>query len=149
MPDDEQIRKLILEVLEGGYLMSLGTSDKGGVWVADVIYVYDGDLNIYWMSDPEVRHSQAILEDPQVAGTITVGSGSHGQNIGIQFSGRAEKIEGGRLDLEVMHAAKRNKPLPIDEGKILEGDSWYKITPKLIELIYEPLFGFDKQGLEL
>jgi hypothetical protein len=33
----EEIKKLILEVLEVGHLMSLATADEGGVWVSDVI----------------------------------------------------------------------------------------------------------------
>ena len=45
----EETKELILEVLEKGYLMSLGTQDGGGVWVADVIYVYDEEMNIYGM----------------------------------------------------------------------------------------------------
>lgn len=146
---EHDIRKLVLEVLAGGHLMSLGVADKGGPWVADVIYVYDRDFNIYWISDPDVRHSRAVLADPQAAGTITLSNGPKESNIGIQFSGRAEKIEGGRLDLEIMHAAKRKKRLPLEAGSILEGDSWYVLRPKLIELIYEPLFGFEKQPLEL
>ncbi|MBX4200639.1 hypothetical protein KW786_00765 [Candidatus Parcubacteria bacterium] len=44
---DHDIKKLILEVLEKGYLMSLGTQDSAGVWVCDVIYIFDEDLNIY------------------------------------------------------------------------------------------------------
>jgi uncharacterized protein YhbP (UPF0306 family) len=146
---EHDIRKLVVEVLEGGHLMSLGVADKGGPWVADVIFVHDADLNIYWMSDPDVRHSRALIEDPQAAGTITISNGPKEPNVGIQFSGQVEKIEGGRLDLELMHAAKRKKMLPTEAGSILEGDSWYVLRPKLIELIYEPLFGFDKQGLEL
>ena len=39
-----KLKELIKEVLEKGYLMSLATSDGGGVWVADVIYVYDDEF---------------------------------------------------------------------------------------------------------
>lgn len=56
------IRNRVLEVLEQTYLMSLGIQDDGGVWVSDVIFIYDENLNIYWMSDPEARHSRAIIK---------------------------------------------------------------------------------------
>ncbi len=46
----KDIKQLIKEVLERGYLMSLGTVDDGGVWVSDVIYVFDDDFTMYWMS---------------------------------------------------------------------------------------------------
>ncbi|OGN16507.1 MAG: hypothetical protein A3C88_02890 [Candidatus Yanofskybacteria bacterium RIFCSPHIGHO2_02_FULL_50_12] len=143
-----KLKELIKEVLEKGYLMSLATSDGGGVWVADVIYVYDDELNIYWMSDPGVRHSQAILKNNQLAGTITI-SGQGEDNLGIQFAGTAEKIEGPRYDLVKKHFAKRNKPEPAEADDVLQGDSWYIFKPTKIELTHEKLFGFDKQKLEL
>lgn len=144
----EDIKKLVKEILEKGYLMSLATVDNGGVWVADVIFVFDSDLNIYWMSSPHVRHSKALLQNNKVAGTITVTSPKE-DNLGIQFEGTAEKIEGHRHDLAKKHYAKRKKPEPQETDDVLEGDSWYVLKPKKIELIHEELFGFNKQTLEL
>jgi uncharacterized protein YhbP (UPF0306 family) len=140
--------ELVKEVLTRSYLMSLAIVDEGGVWVADVIYVFDDELNIYWMSDPDVRHSQAILKNDKVSGTITT-SGPQEQNMGIQFSGVAEKIDGPRFDLAKKHFLKRNKPEPVESADVLEGDSWFTLKPKLIQLTYEKLFGFDKQNLNL
>ncbi len=144
---NENIRALVKEALEKGYLMSLGTHD-GAPWVADVIYVFDDDLNIYWMSDPDVRHSQAIAKDPNVAGAITP-SGKGEDNLGIQFQGIAEKIDGPRHDLAVKHFAKRDKPAPTEDEDVLQGDSWYVLRPKKIDVNCECLFGFDKRYLEL
>ena len=129
--------------------MSLGTMDDGGVWVADVIYIYDGDLNIYWMSDPECRHSKAISENNKVAGTITISTKSKELNLGIQIEGNAEKIEGKRFDLVIKHLAKRGYKIPKNPIDILEGDSWYKLVPTKIERTDEEHFGFDKQELKL
>lgn len=142
------IKPFIQEVLEKGYLISLATQDGGGVWVADVIYIFDDKLNIYWMSDAEVRHSQAILKNSQVAGTITV-SGPGEDNLGIQFEGVAEKIEGPRYDLAQKHFAKRSKPVPQESDDVLQGDSWYVLRPAKIELTNEALFGFEKQQFKL
>lgn len=128
--------------------MSLGTTDDTGVWVADVIYIHDDELNIYWMSDPSTRHLQAVLKNNKVAGTITVsGQGEH--NLGIQFEGEAQKIEGARYDLAKKHCAKRQKPEPKESDDVLGGDSWYVLRPKHMELIHEKLFGFEKQKIEL
>ena len=145
---EHDIKKLIQEVFEKGYLMSLATEDDGGVWVSDVIYVHDDELNIYWMSDPDVRHSQAILKNPRVAGTITV-SDKGENNLGVQFMGIAENVNGANFDLAKKHYAKRNKPEPKETDDILHGDSWYILKPQKIELINEKLFGFDKQILQL
>ena len=145
---EHDIKKIIKEVLEKGYLMSLGTMDEGGVWVCDVIYVFDDELNIYWMSDSETRHSKAILINPKIAGTITVNSPKE-NNLGIQFEGTAEKIEGARYDLAKKHYAKRKKVEPKETEDVLQGDSWYQLKPKRIELICEEFFGFEKQKLNI
>ncbi len=142
-----RIKLLIQEVLEKGYLMSLATIDDGGVWVSDVIYIFDNDLNIYWMSDPGARHSQAILQNNKIAGTITV-SGQGEDNLGIQFEGIAEKIDGARYDLALKHFSKRKKPVPTETEDVLRGDSWFVLKPQKIELICERLFGFEKQKYE-
>lgn len=143
-----ETKQLILEVLGRGYLMSLGTLVEHNPWASDVIYIHDEDLNIYWMSDTETRHSKAIETHPQVAGTITV-SGQGQDNLGLQFSGIAQKIDGARYDLALKHFAKRKKDLPQEEDDVLKGDAWYILKPTRIELIYEKLFGFEKQVIEL
>ncbi len=128
--------------------MSLATVDDEGVWVADVVYVYDDDFNIFWMSDPDTRHSKALHNNPHIAGTITI-SGQGENNLGIQFKGQAEKIEGSRYDLTIKHFSKRKKPVPKETDDVLEGDSWYILRPEIIELICEKEFGFEKQKLNL
>jgi len=142
------IRKIIIdEVLSKAHLMALATSDDDGVWISYVVYVFDDDLNIYWLSRPETRHSKAILQNPDVAGTISVGHRSKEDNIAIQFSGVAQKIEGDVLPMAIKHYEKRGYPVP-QEGEILrKGESWYCAKPKFIDLTYEPLFGFNKQKL--
>ncbi len=141
----------ILEVLSKGHLMSLATQDDGGVWVSDVIYVHDEVLNIYWMSSPAVRHSQAILNNSSVAGTITVTVKVGEPNLGIQFSGRAEKIQGPRYDLATKHFTRRDKEVPAESEDVLAGGnkSWYVIHPAKIELIDEENLGYKKTSLEI
>ena len=143
------IKKRIKEVLDRGHLMSLGISDEAGVWVADVIYIHDDIFNIYWVSDPAARHSWAVIRYKQVAGTITISNKSKELNLGIQFHGLAEKIDGPRYDLAVKHRMKRGHPVPKETEDVLQGDSWYILKPKMIQLIDEVNFGFDKQTLEL
>jgi len=142
------IRKRVLEVLEKGHLMSLATADEGGVWVADVIYVYDDELVLYWMSSPDVRHSQALLKSPHVAGSITLSNKGGEPNLGIQFYGRAEKIDGARHDLAKKHFHKRGYPELEESDDVLDGDSWYMLTPAKIELIDEENLGFEKRTLD-
>ena len=145
----EDLRKIVDEILEKGYLMSLATVDENGPWVSDVIFVND-ELDLYWLSLENARHSKAILKNSKTAATITVSNGIGEKNIGLQIEGIAEKIDGDVFEMAKKHRAKRNKPLPEKEGEVLDpGESWYRLTPKKIEIIYEPLWGFEKKKLEL
>lgn len=146
----DDTRKLIVEVLEKGYLMSLATVDEAGPWVSELVYVHDDDLNIYWLSVPTARHSQAVLTDPRVAATIGLCYGPNGEKVGLQIQGTAEKLEGDILDIAKRNAKKRNKPEPMHEGEIFQrGQSWYRLRPTKIDLIHQPLFGYEKKFLEL
>lgn len=146
----DDARDLVRKVLEQGYLMSLATVDESGPWVADVIYVFDENFTIYWLSKDITRHSKAILKNPAVAASITVSNNQGEDNVGLQLSGNVAKIEGDILEIASKHRLKRNKPIPKKPGEILEaGESWYKLTPKIIELIYEPKWGFVKQKISI
>jgi uncharacterized protein YhbP (UPF0306 family) len=143
------LRELAKSILGQGYLMNLGTVDSGGVWVSDVIYIHDDAFNLFWLSDPEVRHSKAVQKNPKVAATITISNNAGEQNIGLQIEGVAEKLEGNNLELATQHRLKRKKAPPTRDGEVEEGDSWYRLRPTKIEIIHEPHFGFEKQILEL
>ncbi len=145
------IRKTIFDILNNTHLMSLAVSDAKGPWVADVVFIYDKDMNIYWMSDPEARHSKTIVLNKKVAASITCSTISKEPNLGIQFEGIAEKLEGIQFKLLIKHLTKRSHPSPKikDAIKILDGDCWYKLKPKKIYLIDEANFGYDRQELSL
>lgn len=141
------LRSRVREVLEQSHLMSLATHDEGGVWVADLIFISDDDSNLYWMSDPDCRHSKAIEQNPQVAGSITASVRSKEPNFGIQFSGTAERLVGPRHDLAVKHRAKRGRPAPLESEDFLQGEAWYKLTLTKLRLIDEANFGFDTKDV--
>ncbi|MBI3963762.1 MAG: pyridoxamine 5'-phosphate oxidase family protein [Candidatus Kerfeldbacteria bacterium] len=147
-PADETLRDYIRHVLETGTLMSIATADAAGVWVSDVNYVSDRELNIYWVSNTNARHSVAIEASPQIAGTITI-SGHDEDDLGIQFAGRAERLDGPRADLIALQYAKRRRPVPRRRADIRKGASWYVLRPTMIELIHEKYFGYEKQKLIL
>lgn len=143
------VRQRVEEILQQGYLMSLGTVDMHGVWVSDVIFVYDADFTIYWKSDPKTRHSKAIMKNRKVAATISIRNKSGKDNSGIQIVGYARKIEGDRYDIAVKHVAKRGHAKPKETDDVLQGDSWYVLKPTRIQLIDKKYFGYDKWVLDL
>jgi uncharacterized protein YhbP (UPF0306 family) len=139
--------QIVRSILEKGHLISLATVDENGPWVSDLVYVFDDARNVYWLSAPDARHSQALLKNPNVAATITISTRSKEPNEALQIAGIAEKIEGDMLEMAAKHLAKRNYPPPNKEGEILKsGASWYKLVPNKIRVNYEPLFGREHQN---
>jgi uncharacterized protein YhbP (UPF0306 family) len=143
------IKARIKEVLNRGYLLSLGTQDDGGVWVADVIYTYDDDLNIYWMSLPQTRHSQAIEKNGQAAGAITLTSYGEKPELGIQFAGSVQKAETIPPEAVAKYFLKQGDEVPEEGEDVLGEHSWYVLRPTKIDLNDTENFGWHKKKLEL
>ncbi len=146
----DNLKKIVKEIMEEGNLMSLGTVDEGGVWVADINYVNDNDLNLYWLSYVDTRHSQAIARDNKVAASITISSGKGDTNKGIQIVGVAQKIDTEIKEIADKHRQKRGKKSLPDSQTLLDRyESWYMLKPISIDIVHEELFGRHKRKLEL
>lgn len=148
MTSHQSLINLVDEVLNASYLMSLGTVDSEGSWVADVIFVHDDVCNVYWMSTADRRHSMAIEKSPNVAAAITVTMKPGDPDLGLQMSGVAEVIEFVPRDVAVRYFKKQNKPEPAEDFVVLPDHRWYVFCPTRIELIHEPLFGYDRQRVK-
>lgn len=146
----ENLNQIVASILEKGFLMSLATVDKNGVWVCDVIYVHDSKFNIYWISNINTRYSNAILGSPKIAATITISNNSVEINLGLQIEGNAQQFKKDIPDLIVQHRLKRGKSATGESREILDDDeSWYMIKPTKIEIIDEKLWGFSKKIIRL
>lgn len=66
MADQEFVR----EVITGNRYLSLATTEGEEPWVAPVEYLYDEQLNFYFFSTGDARHSQHIQQNPTVAFAI-------------------------------------------------------------------------------
>lgn len=81
----------IREYLQGdSATMQLATVRGGKPWVATVYFVVDNDLNVYWLSWPERRHSQELAANPDVAAAIVIKADQ--PVIGVQLAGRAAEV---------------------------------------------------------
>lgn len=156
----EDVLSLVRLVFDEGYVMSLGTTDDDGPWVADVIYVCDNEFNVYWLSDINARHSKAIGGNSRVAGTITISNKPEEKLVGVQIEGKAVEVKGDMLEIMTTHSFRRPNRVPKKEEEKIEyiasvykpnksKNSWYKLTPTSIDLISEPDFGMTKKRLKL
>ena len=113
--------------------MSLATSKDNKPWVCEVHFVYDQDLNFYFRSKPDRRHSLEIASNPNVAGDIVTQHGIGEKPRGVYFEGTAERL----VDVDETHPAYTlycerfgTGPEILEENKTDTGHGFYKITVK-------------------
>lgn len=136
----------IQHILEQGYLLSLASVDGGGPWVSDLIYTFDDELNTYWISRPEFRHSKAFITNPRGAGAITTVEKPLGKGMGIQLEGTVIVLAQIPKDALARYTQKRSGKT---SWELEPGEAWYKLTPTSIDIINEPEYGFVKKNLRL
>ena len=148
MNKNEDLRKLIDEILRDSREMVLATSVNSIPWACVLVFGHDKDLNLYWISFENTRHSQEIEKNPNVSATVTKEPTGGGQDKGLQIQGLARKLK----EEEILGAAreyfiKRGTPkMPAtleDANSLAEGRSWYVLKPTKIKVLYGPLFGFE------
>jgi uncharacterized protein YhbP (UPF0306 family) len=88
--------RLIKQYLPTVNIMQLATSYNNMPWACSLHYYSDKDLNIYWLSTVDRRHSQDINSNPNVAMAIKVHEDSLEEDfvIGLSFEGTAEVLNG-------------------------------------------------------
>lgn len=84
------IRQYLPEVIH----LSLATCAGDKPWVCEVHFAYDTDLNLYFRSTPDRRHSREIAANPNVAGNIITQHDFGQKPRGVYFEGTAKKLTG-------------------------------------------------------
>jgi uncharacterized protein YhbP (UPF0306 family) len=87
------IEKVIRGYLPQVIHMSLATSANNKPWVCEVHYAWDDDLNLYFSSGKDRRHSQELRANPQVAGNIVTQHFMNQKVRGVYFEGTAEELD--------------------------------------------------------
>lgn len=117
------------------HVMQLATSGANVPWVCNVHFDVDDDLNLYWLSDTDCRHSQDIAKNPQVAAALVVSE--QPPLVGLQIAGKAELLpfEGHEAVLTHYAARHERETLVADalSGKV--GFKLYRLVPEFIDVI--------------
>lgn len=138
------LQQIMNDILEESYLLHLTVQDERGLWSAQLIFVYD-EHSLYWKSEVSARHSQAILKNNWVSGSISPCQSSLDVQRGLQIIGLTQKLEGG-MSLAELYQRKRGKTTP---HILKETQSWYSLIPIEIDLTHEALFGYEKKRIPL
>lgn len=122
-----------------GTVLQLATVHDGKPWVATVYFVVDDDLQVYWLSWPERRHSREIAENTQVAGAVVIKTDR--PVIGVQLEGRATLVADAREVQQVMerYIAKYGEGQQFYQAFVAGTNKhgMYKLAPSAIWLFDE------------
>jgi uncharacterized protein YhbP (UPF0306 family) len=128
------VKQLAKEHLKDSFVMQLATSKGNQPWACNVHFLADDDLNLYWMSVSNCRHSEDIAANPRVAVAIAVQVDM--PLIGVQIEGDAEQLEfADHKELLHKYAARHNRDGFVE--KALSGEvpfKLYRLTPRLVAI---------------
>tara|TARA_R110001583_G_scaffold29807_4_gene103828 strand:- start:7649 stop:8176 length:528 start_codon:yes stop_codon:yes gene_type:complete len=123
-----------------------GVADVQEPWAAQLFFVSDENLNLYFVSSPESRHCQDLLRNPHVAATISGDTSDWLSVKGLQIRGRAKPLPKSQyarvlalyLGKSPQLQALYQRPANPNEEKIrqrLMDANFYRIDPVWIRVI--------------
>ncbi len=135
------LRQLIEEYLKQATLMQVATVRNNQPWACSVYFAADPNMNLYWLSKPDRRHSIEISENEKVAGTIVLPHTPGDKVRGIQFEGVAKELKNKTEVTEAMTIYAKRFGMPKDRmNEIIshtDGHVCYQVTPSLYVLFDE------------
>lgn len=81
--------EILKQFLSENKLMQLATQSEGKLWVCNLYFVVGKNLNIYWTSARNRRHSMEVEANPIVAATIV---NDEDKKQAVQIAGKAYRI---------------------------------------------------------
>jgi len=125
------------------------TSPTGSPRVADVYFVSDADLNLYFYSDPASRHSRNIQRDPRVAVTMRIESMDWHEIQGLQVDGIAEVMDEPQAHNRAWDLMCKKFPFYRSFTDAVASLKMYRVTPKRIRWIDNSVSFGSKEDFDL
>lgn len=110
------LEKLVREYLKTGRMMQIATVSGDQPWNCTVYFAADDDLNLYWISKADTRHSREIAKNPKVGVAIPIKFDDL-TVVGMQVEGDAILVE---------NVDEATRGLKIFADKYNRGEDWYK-----------------------
>jgi uncharacterized protein YhbP (UPF0306 family) len=125
------------------------TSPTGSPRVADVYFVSDDELNLYFYSDPASRHSRNIQRDPRVAVTARVESMDWHEIRGLQIEGISEATNDPGEHSRTWNLMCAKFPFYRSFTEAVANLKMYRITPKSVRWIDNSVSFGHKEDFDL
>lgn len=144
MKNSEKIK--ILNFLAEQKLMSLATTDGKTLWSATVYFLFDHELNFYFLSSPDTRHCKNIAKNTTVS--LTVADSRQlpkDLKIGLQVSGNAKRVSSIANFKKIISMWNKRfaGKTKLDYDTIMKAwkSRFYKIAPSEIQMFDQKEYG--------
>jgi len=128
---DIDVEQTVREFIDKTIHLSLATTTGTAPWVCEVHFAYDDNLNLYFRSLKERRHSQEIAANPHVAGNIIDKYEAGAKVVGVYFEGTTELLPAGPDQDLAAECLKRRLGIEtniVEEASHEGGHQFYKIS---------------------
>lgn len=147
--ENQKIKEYIKQILVDAPFLTLATCADNKPWTCAMIFVWDIDFNIYWLSRSDSRHSLEIEKNPLVSANITIVE-KDGRGRSLQIEGRVEIIEDNarRFEADLNYHTRHHVVgfLTMEEAiEETKKHKLYKLTPSKILLSHEVVYGKERK----
>lgn len=147
LPDD--MRPMLRDFLAGQSTLALATAGltDGRPQVAPLFFASDDAFNLYWISDPESRHSANIVDWNDVAAAIFVHTWEWTGIKGVQIEGDAMPVTDDDERQRALNAYRAKFPFVSDKFADLIADSViYVLRPRWVRWLDNARrFGYQQE----
>ena len=136
----DRLERLARRLMDASPLCSLATVSSGGR--AHINHMYFGlsrQFEVYWISDPDSRHSRNLVKNSSAAITIYDSHQTWGRpDRGVQLFGTASRAQGSAVNrgYQAYHAR-----FPSYDPSAEDAYPLYRFRPRAIKLFYERVLG--------
>jgi uncharacterized protein YhbP (UPF0306 family) len=146
LPDD--LRPVLRDFLAKHSTLALATiGNDGRSQIAPLFFVCDGDFNLYWISDPDSRHSTNINEWDDVAATIYEQTWEWTGIKGAQIEGSADVVHDPDERQRALDLYQAKFPFVTDRfATLIQESTLYVLRPRWLRwLDNERHFGYKQE----
>lgn len=145
----EELKEVVSDILRDGVVMNLATSKDNQPWVAALLYCYDSEFKLYWLSKENARHSDELEQNRKVAINITeVQENGKGRQLQIVGEVSPSTNEEMAIQVEAKYHQRHKEFSSLTPEQLAEETkrfTLYELKPQKIWVTHEALWGHNRQ----
>lgn len=125
-------KKLAKEYLKKIKIMQLATAENNQPWVCTVHFYADNDLNLWWSSRTDRKHSKQLDGNPKASATVMVHENTDEEDyvIAVTATGEAGLVKNVPEEVKQAYIMKLNRPAHLTPPNNMQ--EFYRLKPESI-----------------